>query len=93
MGSDAAAASANAHVASGSEKLPYSFAGGTDGEIPEAAPISNGGEFYGTTALGGNGGCAPIQGCGTVYKVDASGKESILHVSRVGATAKHREAR
>jgi uncharacterized repeat protein (TIGR03803 family) len=66
------------------ETLLYSFAGGNDGQYPAAAPISTGGEFYGTTALGGNGGCHAVHGCGTVYKLNASGHESILHVFKSG---------
>ena len=66
------------------EKVLYSFAGGNDGRNPAVAPISAGGEFYGTTPLGGDGGCHAVDGCGTVYKVNASGQESILHVFRSG---------
>ncbi len=62
------------------ESVVYSFAGGDDGALPAAAPISIGGEFYGTTVLGGNGGCAFVHGCGTVYKLNASGQERVLHV-------------
>lgn len=69
---------------SGTEEVLYSFAGGNDGQSPAAAPISVSGEFYGTTALGGDGGCHAVHGCGTVYKVNASGQESILHVFRSG---------
>jgi uncharacterized repeat protein (TIGR03803 family) len=66
------------------EKVLYSFAGGNDGQYPAAAPISVSEEFYGTTSLGGDGGCHAVHGCGTVYKVNASGQESILHVFRGG---------
>jgi uncharacterized repeat protein (TIGR03803 family) len=66
------------------ETVLYSFAGGNDGQYPDAAPISVDGEFYGTTALGGNGGCNALPGCGTVYKLNASGQESILHVFKSG---------
>ena len=67
------------------ETILHSFAGGNDGQYPAAAPISIGGEFYGTTALGGNGGCPGVNGCGTVYKLNRSGHESILHVFTSGS--------
>lgn len=37
--------------------------------------------FYGTTLIGGTGTCnnSFFPGCGTVFKVDASGKETVLH--------------
>lgn len=66
------------------ERVLYSFAGGSDGADPQAAPISLDGKLYGTTALGGNGGCAAVHGCGTVYQVSASGRERVLHVFRSG---------
>ncbi|HEY2476356.1 MAG TPA: choice-of-anchor tandem repeat GloVer-containing protein [Candidatus Cybelea sp.] len=61
------------------ETVMYSFAGGKDGAIPEAAPVSINGELYGTTALGGDAGCSRLPGCGTVYKLSGSGQESVLH--------------
>jgi len=67
-----------------SEKVIYSFAGGSDGSTPEAAPIVIDGELYGTTVLGGNGGCIFVHGCGTIYKVNASGQERVLHVFKSG---------
>jgi hypothetical protein len=42
------------------ETVLYSFAGSNDGQYPAVAPILVGGEFYGTTALGGNGGCHAV---------------------------------
>ena len=36
------------------------------------------GNLYGTTRYGGNTACAPL-GCGMVFKVDSTGKESVLH--------------
>jgi uncharacterized repeat protein (TIGR03803 family) len=52
----------------------YSFAGGTDGGAPRAALIrDSAGNLYGTTASGG-----PYN-FGTVFKLDATGQESVLH--------------
>jgi uncharacterized repeat protein (TIGR03803 family) len=67
------------------EKVLYSFAGGNDGEYPDAALISSNGELYGTTALGGNGGCRAVHGCGTIYKLNASRQERVLHVFKSGS--------
>lgn len=65
--------------ATATESVVYSFAGGKDGAVPEAAPISMNGELYGTTALGGDAGCVHLRGCGTVYELDSSGEESVLY--------------
>lgn len=53
----------------------YSFKGGTgDGGNPEVAPVMDHlGNLYGTTEVGGSA------GKGTVYKLDKTGNESILH--------------
>jgi uncharacterized repeat protein (TIGR03803 family) len=47
----------------------YDFAGGTDGAVPESNLIRVGGSLYGTTSRGGGTGCAPFNGCGTVFEV------------------------
>jgi uncharacterized repeat protein (TIGR03803 family) len=51
----------------------YNFAGGSDGKTPYAALIEAGGNLYGTTHEGG------AFHYGTVFKVDASGAETVLH--------------
>jgi uncharacterized repeat protein (TIGR03803 family) len=61
------------------ETIVYSFAGGDDGAEPSDAPTSIGGKLLGTTSIGGNGGCAALNGCGTIYEVSAPGKERILY--------------
>jgi uncharacterized repeat protein (TIGR03803 family) len=39
-----------------------------------------GGNFYGTTRAGGSGNCPEYSnGCGTVFKLDASGNETVLY--------------
>jgi uncharacterized repeat protein (TIGR03803 family) len=61
----------------GTEKVLHSFAGGTsDGSNPYAGVISDtdGDVLFGTTAGGVS------SGRGTVFKVDTSGKETVLHV-------------
>lgn len=60
--------------AGGKESVRYSFNGGTDGEYPQAGLLLDpAGNLYGTTYYGGSG------GYGTVFEVDASGAETILH--------------
>jgi uncharacterized repeat protein (TIGR03803 family) len=59
--------------ASGEMTLLYSFVGGSDGESPDAPLFrTSNGNLYGTTFEGGNG-------LGTVFKVDTSGKETVVH--------------
>jgi len=59
-----------AHKSSGWVLTPlYSFAGGNDGANPDAKVIFGpDGSLYGTTAIGGGGGCGG-DGCGTVFKL------------------------
>jgi uncharacterized repeat protein (TIGR03803 family) len=55
----------------------HAFAGTPDGAFPYAGLIrDSAGNFYGTTTAGGGTGCGV--GCGTVFKLDASGKEKVL---------------
>jgi uncharacterized repeat protein (TIGR03803 family) len=66
----------------GEEKVLYSFAGGSDGTNPEANLIlDSAGNLYGTTDYGGATSClydGVFPGCGTVFKVDRAGKETVL---------------
>jgi uncharacterized repeat protein (TIGR03803 family) len=64
---------------SGTETVVHTFAG-SDGAYPVGGLLLNSaGDLYGTTAHGGNLSCdAPI-GCGTVFRIDASGTETVLH--------------
>jgi len=66
---------------SGNETALYSFTGGSDGGEPLAGlAIDKVGNLYGTTAGGGIPGCNYFtQGCGVVFKLDTSGKETVLH--------------
>jgi uncharacterized repeat protein (TIGR03803 family) len=58
----------------GKKTVLYSFAGGSDGAWPIAGLVrDSGGNFYGTTEAGG------ATGNGTVFKLDASGNETILY--------------
>jgi uncharacterized repeat protein (TIGR03803 family) len=57
----------------------YSFTGGMDGANPVGTPLLVGKDLYGTTANGGNSAAACGGPCGVVFKVDATGKETVLH--------------
>jgi len=64
---------------SGGETVLYSFTGGKDGGVPQAALIMDADRnLYGTTLYGGNLDCNSGQGCGTVFRVDSSGNEAVL---------------
>jgi uncharacterized repeat protein (TIGR03803 family) len=72
---------------SGQEVVLYSFTGGSDGASPFGGLIGDAnGNLYGTTYNGGDLKCQfNALGCGTVFKVDASGIETVLHVFEWGA--------
>jgi len=58
----------------------HSFVG-SDGINPWAGLVqASDGNFYGTTAAGGNNNCGPWDGCGTVFKITPSGALTTLHV-------------
>jgi|SRR5277367_1845926 len=67
---------------SGKETVLYSFTGiGGDGANPYT-PLTgdSAGNLYGTTAYGGNyGGICGSTGCGTVFKLAPTGKETVLY--------------
>jgi uncharacterized repeat protein (TIGR03803 family) len=59
--------------ATGAEKVLYSFKGGTDGGNPYSSVVRSGTTIFGTTFNGG------AFGYGTVFKLTAAGKETLLH--------------
>jgi len=62
------------------ETVLYSFTGGADGAIPVAGLIRDAaGNLYGTTAAGGT------SGYGVVFKLDTTGKETVLYSFTGGA--------
>jgi uncharacterized repeat protein (TIGR03803 family) len=65
---------------SGKETVLYSFTGQADGGYPYASlALDTKGNLYGTTYEGGDLSCQPPYGCGTVFKVDATGHETVLY--------------
>lgn len=61
----------------------HAFAGGTDGALAfDGVVRDDKGNLYGTTGYGGDPSCNSNftpSGCGTVYKLDPAGRETILH--------------
>lgn len=62
----------------GNETILYTFKSSPDGLSP-ASPLirDEDGNLYGTTRYGGTGNC--IFGCGTVFKIDTGGNETVLY--------------
>ena len=61
-------------------RVLYSFTGGLDGSNPVAGLIvDRAGDIYGTTCSGGAGTTCGNYGCGTVFKINASGQEAVLY--------------
>ena len=66
----------------------HSFTGGSDGAAPYGSMIMDGARnLYGTTYVGGDLNCKQQgeKGCGVVFKLDASGTETVLHSFTGGA--------
>jgi uncharacterized repeat protein (TIGR03803 family) len=64
----------------GTEKVLYSFTGGSDGGLPAAGLIEDSaGNLYGTTSQGGIDTKCNDEGCGTVFKIAPDGTETVLY--------------
>jgi uncharacterized repeat protein (TIGR03803 family) len=62
------------------ETVLYRFSGGTDGANPNPPLIRDAaGNLYGVTEDGGDLNCDSVGSCGTVFKVDTAGHETVLH--------------
>jgi uncharacterized repeat protein (TIGR03803 family) len=68
----------------GNKSTLYEFTGDADGATPTSGLLRDpAGNLYGTTSGGGSVAC--IDGCGVIFKLDPSGKESVLY-SFLGGT-------
>jgi uncharacterized repeat protein (TIGR03803 family) len=62
----------------GGDRVLYRFADANDGGQPFGNVIFIGNNQYGTTQTGGDLSCGS-NGCGTVYQLSATGKETVIH--------------
>jgi len=66
----------------GNESVLYSFAGKSDGNLPQGTLFRDpSGNLYGTASEGGTGSCA----CGTIFELDTSNKLTALHTFQGGS--------
>lgn len=66
------------------ENILYNFVGGPDGQRPSDVVFDDDGNLYGVTEQGGGGneGCFPFSGCGTIFELKRSGSgwtKTVLH--------------
>ena len=60
------------------ETILHSFTGGTEGRSPTGRLVRDAaGNLYGTTGQAGS--CIALIGCGVVFKLDKTGKETVLY--------------
>jgi uncharacterized repeat protein (TIGR03803 family) len=65
---------------SGNETVLYTFTGAADGANPEGGvALDAAGNLYGTTYQGGISSACSSAGCGVVFKLDATGNQTVLH--------------
>jgi uncharacterized repeat protein (TIGR03803 family) len=70
----------------GKETGLHTFTGPPDGAYPYAGVVIDAaGGLYGATAYGGAGSCVVGPGCGTVFKVNTTGAETVLYSIMGGA--------
>jgi len=63
----------------GNETILYRFTGGNNGVNPLAGLVRDAkGNLYGTTKFGGVPSCG-LDTCGTVFRIDSAGKETVLY--------------
>lgn len=68
----------------GKETILYSFTGSTDGDQPQSRLVQDtAGNLYGTTVMGG------VSNCGTIFKIDTAGTQSVLHSFACGADGQY----
>jgi uncharacterized repeat protein (TIGR03803 family) len=69
----------------GAETVLYAFQGASDGSGPVGNLISDkNGNLFGTTEQGGDMTCGAF-GCGVVFEITPTGKESVIHTFQGGA--------
>ena len=66
-------------IPSGKEAVLHAFGGAGDGFSPYAGLTNVKGTLYGTTVNGGGAGGCSGYGCGTIFSITPSGKETVLY--------------
>lgn len=80
----------SASPSTGRERVVYRFGGMPDGDTPTGDLIVVNGVLYGATVWGGNPGCWPPSGCGTVFAVNlVSGQETVVYRFQGGGDGEH----
>lgn len=79
---------------SGRETVLYRFTGALDGGAPYGGAIQDAkGNLYGTTYYGGDPSCGSGAGCGTVFELSKTGRETVLYAFKGGADGANPYAR
>jgi uncharacterized repeat protein (TIGR03803 family) len=76
----------------GNQTVLYSFLGVPDGDdAANGLILDNSGNLFGATPYGGTGACQnfPYSGCGTIFEIDPTGKETVLFNFTGGADGKY----
>jgi uncharacterized repeat protein (TIGR03803 family) len=74
LGGSAGSGAAFKLGATGTDTVLYRFTGAADGDQPQSGLVSDElRNLYGTTVMGG------VSNCGTVFRINRSGAESVLH--------------
>ena len=68
----------------GQHTVLYSFGDNVDGTQPYSVTRDGAGNFFGATYHGGGQGCVGVLGCGTSFKLDATGKKTVLYAFKGG---------
>jgi uncharacterized repeat protein (TIGR03803 family) len=73
----------------GKETVLHSFTGGSDGGYPRGGVIQGAKYLYGTAFIGGKLSCtfSNVPGCGVVFKLNMTGKETVLYSFNGGTDA------
>jgi uncharacterized repeat protein (TIGR03803 family) len=61
------------------ESVLHTFTGPPNGALLTGSVLDAQGNLYGTTGYGGDSACDPPYGCGSVFKLDTAGAETVLY--------------